>query len=67
MGIDVGLVFKVASMGVTITILYTFLKQAGRDEYAFMTLLIGVAVTLLWITPAIANFFSIVESVFKLN
>lgn len=67
MEVDVGLVFKVAGMGVTITFLYTFLKQTGREEYAFMTILVGLTVTLIWITPAIARFFNIVQSVFNLN
>jgi len=49
-----------------ISIFYTFLKQAGRDEYAYMTLLAGLAVALLWVIPVIIDLFRAVQSVFLL-
>ena len=62
--VDIDLIFKIASLAI-ITIIHTFLNKAGRDEYAYMTLLAGVAIALVWVVPVILNLFNTVKSVFK--
>ncbi|GEA15973.1 MULTISPECIES: stage III sporulation protein AC [Neomoorella] len=66
LGVDVSLIFKLAALAIIITIFYTFLKQAGRDEYAYMTLLAGLAIALLWVIPLIMDLFKAVRAVFQL-
>ncbi|MDK2820092.1 MAG: stage sporulation protein [Clostridia bacterium] len=63
---DVGLIFRLAGLAIIISIFYTFLKQAGRDEYAYMTLLAGLAITLLWVIPLISDLIRAVQAVFQL-
>ncbi len=63
--VDIDLIFKIASLAIIITIIHTFLNKAGRDEYAYMTLLAGVAIALVWVVPVILNLFNTVKSVFK--
>ena len=64
--VDVNLIFRLAILSIIISILYTFIKQAGRDEYAYMTLLAGLAIALLWVIPVLLQLFNTVSSVFQL-
>ncbi|HBT47168.1 MAG TPA: stage III sporulation protein AC [Peptococcaceae bacterium] len=66
LGVDVSLIFRLAALAIIITIFYTFLKQAGRDEYAYLTLLAGLAIALLWVIPVIMELFNAVRAVFQL-
>ncbi|HHY60516.1 MAG TPA: stage III sporulation protein AC [Clostridia bacterium] len=61
-----GIIFKIASIAIIISVFYTFLKQAGRDEYAYMILLAGLAVVLTMAIPQILELFQAVERVFNL-
>ncbi|KJS00803.1 MAG: stage III sporulation protein AC [Peptococcaceae bacterium BRH_c4a] len=42
------------------------LKSAGKEDYAFITTLGGVAVVLVWVIYQLGNLFDQVKSVFKL-
>lgn len=63
---SVSLVFQLAALGIVISILYTYLRQSGRDEIAYLTLLAGLAVGVLWVLPVIVDLFREVQSVFQL-
>lgn len=63
---EVSLIFRIAALAIIISIFYSFLKQAGRDEYAYITLLAGLAIALLWSIPVILQLFNTVRSVFQL-
>ncbi|MGI6685062.1 MAG: SpoIIIAC/SpoIIIAD family protein [Bacillota bacterium] len=59
-------IFFLTALAIGVTILHTFLKQAGRDEYAYMTLVVGMAIGLIKIIPVIMDLFAKVQSVFNL-
>ncbi|ADG82575.1 stage III sporulation protein AC [Thermincola ferriacetica] len=63
---DIDLIFQLAGISIVITVIYTVLKQAGRDEYAFATLLLGIVIVLAMVIPRIANLFDTVKDVFNL-
>lgn len=63
---DVNLIFKLAGVSIVITVIYTLLKQAGRDEFAFSTLLLGIVLVLMIVIQQIASLFETVKSVFHL-
>lgn len=63
---DVGIIFFLTGLAIGVTILYTFLKQAGREEYAYLTLVVALAVALIKVLPVINSLFVQVQSVFKL-
>ncbi len=65
-GVDVSIIFRLAALAIIISIFYSFLKQAGRDEYAYMTLLTGLAIALLWVIPLILELFRAVRNVFQM-
>ncbi|MFA5535557.1 MAG: stage III sporulation protein AC [Bacillota bacterium] len=62
---EVGIIFKIASIAIIISVFFTFLKQAGRDEYAYMIVLAGLAVVLTMTIPYILELFQAVERVFS--
>ncbi|MDD2496662.1 MAG: stage III sporulation protein AC [Desulfitobacteriaceae bacterium] len=64
--VDVSVIFFLTGLAIAVTILHSFLKQAGRDEYAYLTLVVGLAIGLLKIIPVIHTLFTQVKAVFNL-
>ncbi len=63
---DTTIIFFLTALAIAVTVLHTFLKQAGRDEYAYLTLIVGLALALIKVLPVIQQLFQGVQSVFKL-
>ena len=63
---DVELIFKVAAVGIIVSVLHLVLTRAGREEQAMLTTLAGLIVVLTIIVKEIANLFSVVKEVFGL-
>lgn len=61
---DVGLIFKIAGVGVLVTILGQVLKHSGREEQAFLVSLSGLILVLGWIIPYIYDLMSMMRSLF---
>ncbi|MBQ9768901.1 MAG: stage III sporulation protein AC, partial [Clostridia bacterium] len=61
---DVDLIFKVAAIGIIVTVLNQVLVRSGREEQAMLTTLTGLVVVLLMVVNMIADLFSTVKSVF---
>ena len=49
MKMEVSLIFKIAAVGILITILGQVLKHSGREEHAFLISLAGLVLVLLGI------------------
>lgn len=62
----INLLFKIAAVGVIVTILNQVLKHSGRDEEAFFITLGGLLVVLFWIVPYILELFEMMEQLFQL-
>ena len=63
---DVSVIFFLMALAIAVTILHTFLKQAGRDEFAYLALIVGLAIGLIKIMPLLQDLFTGVQEVFKL-
>ena len=63
---EIGLIFKIAAVGILITILGQVLKHSGRDEHAFLISLAGLILVLSWILPYINNLFQSIQTMFRL-
>ena len=50
---EIGIIFKIAAVGILVSILSQVLKHSGRDEQAFLTSLAGLLLVLSWIIPYI--------------
>ena len=62
---DVDLVFKIAAVGIIVTILNQVLVRSGREEQATMTTLAGLVEVLMIIAQRIADLFDLVKTLFQ--
>ena len=63
---DVNLIFKIAAIGIIISVLNTVLVRSGREYQAMLTTLAGVIVVLMMLIPEISDLFSTVKSLFNI-
>lgn len=63
---DIDFVFKIAAVGIIVTVLHQLLVRSGREEQAMLTTLAGLVVVLLMVVSAIAELFSTVKGLFGL-
>lgn len=61
---DVDLIFKIAAIGILVSILNIVLTKSGREEMAMMTTLAAVVIVLLMVAKEIAHLFDTVKSMF---
>ena len=62
----VRLIFKIAAVGILVTILNQVLKHSGREEHAFLISLAGLILVLTWIVPYIYDLFVMMQTLFEL-
>ena len=62
---DIGLIFKIAAVGIIVTILNQVLTRTGREEQATMTTLPGLVVVLRIVVQKIAELFDLVKTLFE--
>ena len=63
---EIGLIFKIAAVGILVSILSQVLKHSGREEQAFLTSLAGLLLVLSWIIPYIINLFDYMKKLFDM-
>ena len=63
---EVDLIFRIAAVGILVTIVQQVLKQSGREEQAFLVSLSGLILVLFWLIPYISDLFSSIRSLFAL-
>lgn len=64
MSMEIDLIFKIAAMGIIVSILNQVLSRSGREEQATMTTLAGLVVVLMMLTRKIAELFDLVKTLF---
>ena len=62
---DIDLIFKIAAIGIIVTILHQVLARSGRDEQAMMTMLAGLVVVLMMMAQKSADLFQLVKTLFQ--
>ena len=62
----VNVIFKIAAVGILISVLNQALKHSGRDDQAFLTSLAGLILVLMWIIPYIYELFQTIQQLFAL-
>jgi len=61
---EIELIFKIAAIGIIVSILNQVLSRSGREEQATMTTLAGLVVVLVMVAQEISDLFSLVENLF---
>ena len=62
----VNVIFKIAAVGILISVLNQVLKHSARDDQAFLTSLAGLILVLMWIVPYIYELFQTIQQLFAL-
>lgn len=63
---DISIVFRIAAVGILISVLNQVLERSGRQEQAMMTTLAGLVVVLFWVIQYISDLFNEVQILFHL-
>ena len=63
---EVSIIFKIAAVGILVSVMGQVLKHSGREEQAFLTSLAGLILVLMWIVPYIYDLFSTIQKLFEL-
>lgn len=63
---EVSIIFKIAAVGILISVIGQVLKQSGREEQAFLVNLSGLILVLMWIIPYIYDLFETIKKLFQL-
>ena len=64
MGID--LIFRIAAVGILVSVIGQVLKYSGKDEHAFLVSLAGLLLVLFWIVPYISDLFDTLRRLFAI-
>lgn len=62
---DIDLIFKIAAVGIIVSILNQVLSRSGREEMATMTTLAGLVIVLMIIVQRIAELFALIKTLFQ--
>ena len=62
---DIDLIFKIAAVGIIVSILNQVLVRSGREEQATLTSLAGLVVVLMIVVQRIAELFDLVKTLFR--
>ena len=63
---DVDFIFRIAAIGIIVTVLNLVLVRSGREDQAMLTTLAGLIVVLMMIVNEIAALFDTIKTVFGL-
>ncbi len=63
---SVNIIFKIAAVGILVSVLSQVLKHSGREEHAFLTSLAGLLLVLFWVLPYIQQLFETIRQLFDL-
>jgi len=64
--LDIGLIMKIAGVGILVAVINQVLSKSGRDEHVMFVTLAGVVVVLLMLVKEISALFETVRGVFGL-
>ena len=63
---EISIIFKIAALGIVITVLGQVLKHSGREEMTLLLSLAGLVIVLFWIVPYISELFKAMQDMFSL-
>lgn len=63
---SVGIIIKIAALGIVVALLNQILKHAGRDDQAFFVTMAGIVIVLTWLLPSFTELFQSMQELFGL-
>ena len=65
MGVNV--IFRIAAVGILVSVLCQVLKHSGREDQAFLCSLAGLVLVLMWLIPYIYDLFAMMQELFLIG
>ena len=62
----IGIIFKIAAVGILVSVLGQLLKNTGRDDLGHLVSLAGLVIVLFWILPYVLELFETMQKLFEL-
>lgn len=63
---EISILFKIAAVGILVTLLGQVLKHSGRDELAFLVSLTGFILVICWVVPYVLELFETIKLLFDI-
>ena len=63
---DIDILFRIAAIGILVTVIYQLLTRAGREDIAMMATLSGLVVVLVMVINMISELFNAIRAMFSL-
>lgn len=63
---SVGIIFKIAAVGILVSVLCQLLKNSGRDDLGHLLSLSGLLAVLFWVLPYVLELFETMQALFEL-
>lgn len=60
------MIFKIAAVGILVSVLCQLLKNSGRDDLGHLVSLSGLLIVLFWVLPYILELFQTMQRLFEL-
>lgn len=64
---DITILFKMAAMGIIITVICLILKKSDRDDIAMMVSIVGLVIVMLVVVGMVGDLFSEIQRVFDFS
>ena len=64
---DVGILFRLAGIGIVITVICQILKKSDRDDVATVVSIVGLVIALMMVVGAVGELFTEIQRIFNLN
>ncbi len=61
---EIDLIFKLAALGIIVTVLSILLGRSGREEQALMVTIAGLVLALIMVVQEIGELFSLIRRLF---
>ncbi len=63
---DIGILFKIAAIGIIITVICQILKKSDRDDIATLVSIVGLVIVLTIVVSMVGDLFEEIRSIFGL-
>ncbi len=63
---EITMIFKIAAVGILISVLCQLLKNSGRDDLGHLLSLAGLLIVLFWILPYVVELFETMQRMFDI-
>ena len=64
---DIGILFKMAAIGIIITVICQILKKSDRDDIATLVSIVGLVIVLAVVVGMVGDLFQQIKTIFELS